>query len=155
MLTQEEADHLIAIDKQFSDTRQIINFPLPGDTFTAPLESIDRRERFQLDIESGRLNRRWKLQLRYRTVEILVRLDMGGPSHINPPKAPNRSLSVYAGRRIDTPHIQRYVQGYNDQWALPLPSQFAPIDDVNVIWREFLSYCNIIAIPALQGRLLP
>ena len=153
MLTQEEADYLITLDKQFFDTGQSISFPQPGQTITASLESLDGRERFQLDIESGNLVRRWKLQLRYRSVEILVRLDMGGPAHMNPDNAPTRSLSAYAGKRIETPHIQRYVEGYNDRWALPLPSQFAPIDDIDVIWREFLKYCNIIVIPALQGRL--
>ena len=154
MLTQAEADHLITIDKQFSDTRQSITFPSPGQTITASLESLDGRERFQLDIETGRLTKRWKLQLRYRSVEVLIRLDMGGPAHLNPANAPNRGLSAYEGKRIETPHIQQYVEGYNDKWALPLPSQFDPIDDVNVIWREFLKYCNIIVIPGLQGRLI-
>ena len=154
MLTQAEADHLITIDKQFSDTRQSITFPSPRQTITASLESLDGRERFQLDIETGSLAKRWKLQLRYRNTEILVRLDMGGPDHLNPANAPNRNLPTYAGKRIETPHMQRYVEGYNDKWALPLPPQFAPLDDVNVIWREFLKYCTIIVIPALQGRLI-
>lgn len=154
MLTQEDADHLITLDKRFSDTNQSIAFPGPGESITVPIESYDGRERFQLDIESGRLNRRWKLQLRYRSTEILVRLDMGGPSHNNPSEAPNSRLRALAGQRIPTPHIQHYVEGYGDKWAFPLPPEFNPPGDIDVVWREFLKYCHVIAIPGLQGRLL-
>ena len=48
-LTQEEADLLIAMEKQWNDNAAL-KFPLPGDRITIPLISTDRREHFILDV---------------------------------------------------------------------------------------------------------
>jgi hypothetical protein len=42
-LTQDEADMLIALEKQPTDNR-ILRFPGPGERITVPLISADRRE---------------------------------------------------------------------------------------------------------------
>jgi hypothetical protein len=151
MLTQAEADTLIAMKKHPLRTNEEIHFPFPGSTERIELVSADGRERFILDLERGRLADKWKLQLRYRSTYILVRLDINGPGHLNPRNAPHRRLSRYAGRRIPTPHIQQYVEGFGDNWALPLPQQFTDPSDVSITWREFLQYCNIVDTPNLQG----
>lgn len=154
MLGQQEADDLIAMDKQLVDPRRMVQFPIPGSTEDIPLESLDGRERFQLDIECGRLNDKWKLQLRYRSAYILVRLDIGGGGHRNPRNAPTGRLAQYEGKTINTPHLQRYVEGYDDQWAIPVPPEFTNPNDIDITWRQFLNYCHIIVIPPLQGRLM-
>ena len=92
MLTQGEADDLIMMEKHLVDPSQSIAFPFPGESVTIPLESTDGRERFQLDLARGSLATSWKIQLRNRQMYILVRLDVGGPGHGNPPKAPNPCL---------------------------------------------------------------
>ena len=150
MLSQAEADDLIAMDKYLVNPSQSIIFPFPGQTEVLALESADGRERFQLDLERGGHTQRWKLQLRNRSVYILVRLEVGGPGHSNPKKAPNRYLSRYEGQRIPTPHLQRYVEGFNDGWATPPPPAFTNIGDVATTWVEFLQYCNIVGAPNLQ-----
>ncbi len=65
-LTQNEADALIAMEKQrVSDERY--EFPMAGDSLVLPLQSSDKREQFYLDISRGRIDlRRGKYQNRAR-----------------------------------------------------------------------------------------
>ena len=80
-LTQSEADALIAIEKhRVSDERSY--FPMSGESLSLPLQSLDKREQFLLDISRGRIDlMRCKYQTRARQVVVLVRLDFGGPPH--------------------------------------------------------------------------
>ena len=156
MLTQDEAESLIAIEKRFEEPVPFVYLPEPGTGITISLVSVDGQESFQLDIRQGRRRREgqssngWTLQLRYGA-EVLVRLETAGPTHPNPDDAPNRRLSRYAGQRIETPHIQIYVEGEDDPWAFPPPDEFTALDDIVVTWREFLSYCNLVETPDLIG----
>ena len=156
MLTQDEAERLIAMEKRFEEPAPFVYLPEPGADITIPLVSIDEQESFQLDIRQGRRRRvgqssnGWMLQLRYGP-EVLVRLETSGPTHPNPDDAPNRRLSRYAGQRVETPHIQIYVEGADRPWAFPPPGEFTALDDIVVTWREFLNYCNLIETPTLMG----
>lgn len=154
MLAQDEAESLIAMEKRFNDTINFLYLPEPGENLTVPLVSLDGRESFLLDIRQGRSgeasSNNWRLQIRHDH-EVLVRLETGGPAHRNPDDAPNRRLSRYAGQRIPTPHIQRYIEGQERPWAFPPTDEFTALDEITVTWREFLSYCNIIEIPSLIG----
>ena len=155
MLSQAEADALINMPKQFDEGimkgTRMIELPVPGDTATFDLLSLDERERFQLDIERGRRAKdKWKIQLRYRGTEILTRLDIGGAAHSNPAKAPTRRLAQFEGMRIPCPHLQRYVEGFGDSWAVPLPPQFTNPDDVPLTWSQFLDYCKVTLPPGAQ-----
>lgn len=77
-LTQSEAHMLIAMEKHRAD-KQRRAFPMPGQSLIAPLQSVDGREQFFLDISRGRIDlRRGKYQNRARQVIVLVRLDFGG-----------------------------------------------------------------------------
>ncbi|MCY4651596.1 MAG: hypothetical protein OXC95_00355 [Dehalococcoidia bacterium] len=152
MLTQDEAERLIAMEKRLEDPLGFMDMPLPGSDMTIRLISDDGAETFYLDARHGRNRRgewspdRWKLQLRYGNTAVLVRLETGGPAHPNPQDAPNRRLARYARQRVETPHIQRYVEGsgkHGDGWAFPPPPEFTALDDIAVTWREFLQYCNI------------
>ena len=150
MLSQQQADDLISIEKVMAlDT---FAFPIPGETLTMPAQTVDHREEFQLDIERGRKNpSKWKMQLRYHNIDILARLDIGGPGHVNPRKAPTRELSRYEGQRMPTPHLQRYVEGFEDTWAIPVPPEFTELGDPMVTWTQFLNYCNVTTPPVGQG----
>ena len=154
MLTQAEAESLIATEKRFEEPVPFIYLPEPGENLTFPLVSLDGQESFLLDVRHGRLEEsspdKWRLQLRYED-EVLVRLETGGPTHTNPKQSPNRRMASYAGRQITTPHIQIYMEGEVRLWAFPPPPEFTALDDIHVTWREFLRYCNLIETPSLMG----
>ena len=53
-LSQEEADRLIAMEKCSVDQRDWL-FPAPGERFTIPLTSLDKRESFVLDVTRAQI----------------------------------------------------------------------------------------------------
>ena len=84
ILTQAEADVLVAVEKHRSDEGRH-KFPMRGASLSVPLHSIDRREHFSLDLSRGRIDlQKVKMQNRGRQVVVLVRLDLGGAPHRNP-----------------------------------------------------------------------
>jgi len=141
MLTQAEADALMAMVKRLVN-KATIQFPLLGDMLQLDVISDDGRESFIIDI-----NRKGKVkatkctyQERYRVIEILVRLDVDGPPHDNPD-----------GTTIPCPHLHIYREGFADKWAIPVPpKQFADTADLVKTLREFLDYCNLREVPAIQ-----
>ena len=108
MLTQAEADALIAMRKTFTEMGAIL-LP-PGVDSTRELVGDDEQERFLLDLWRGtfRLSK-LKFQERARKVIVLVRLDVDGSPHTNPD-----------GERMGGTHLHRYREGYEDKWAAPL-----------------------------------
>ncbi|MXX54103.1 MAG: hypothetical protein F4Z35_09375 [Dehalococcoidia bacterium] len=154
MLTQDEAERLIGMEKRFEDAVDFLLLPEPGQNLTFPLASLDGQESFLLDVRHGQLEEsspnKWRLQLRYGD-EVLVRIETGGPAHRNADDAPTRRLSRYAGQRIQTPHIQMYIEGQDRPWAFPPPDEFTALDDIVVTWREFLDYCGVIETPTPIG----
>jgi hypothetical protein len=137
-----------------SYTEKSVLLPGPDDSITYPLVEKDGREPFQLDINRGRRIDKWTFQLRNRNVTILVGLDIGGPAHPNPDNAPNGALRPFEGMRIPCPHLQRYVAGYGDGWAIPAPPNMGQVGNMEETWRQFLAYCNITTMPALQWGLV-
>lgn len=78
VITQEEADYLLAMEKLRVD-EAVIPFPLHGKRKVLHLQSLDQRENFLLDLSRGRRKElRVKLQTRARATIRLVRLDLGG-----------------------------------------------------------------------------
>lgn len=143
LLTQAEADALIALEKRRIDDREW-EYPMLGGSLTIPLASSDRREHFILDIGRGRIDlRKNTFQNRARQVIVLVRLDLGGPPHRNPD-----------GEEIPCPHLHVYREGYGDKWAMPVPSDLfsSPADPWQVL-QDFMNYCNIIAPPHIKRGL--
>ncbi|MFQ5596880.1 MAG: hypothetical protein ACE5GK_02410 [Nitrospiria bacterium] len=113
LLTQAEADKLIAMQKSFIRTSRV-SVP-SGTDLTYDLISDDKREHFLLDLWRGTLKlSKIKYQTRGRKVVILVRLDIDGAPHTNPD-----------GERIGDSHIHIYREGFEDKWAYPVdPSKF-------------------------------
>jgi hypothetical protein len=143
MLTQSEADALIAMGKSF--VRPVtISIP-PGTDQTHELIGDDKRERFLLDLWRGTLRlSKLKYQTRGRKVIVLVRLDIDGGPHTNPD-----------GFKLNGPHIHLYREGYEDKWAYPIdPKEFSNVSDIYRAFEDFCQYCNIRDIPSLQRGLL-
>lgn len=139
LLTQQEADALLALEKHFLGDERF-DFPSLGGSLRIPLHSSDRREEFSLDITRGRiLLEKNTFQTRARKAVILARLDLAGPPHRNPD-----------GEEIDCPHLHLYREGYGDKWAAPLPEAFAGIEDTVELMDAFMDYCRVVAKPIIE-----
>lgn len=143
MLTQTEADALIAMEKNF-ENRRTITIPVGTDQ-TRELIGADQRERFLLDIWRGTLRiSKVKYQTRGRKVIVLVRLDIDGAPHTNPD-----------GTRIDGAHLHIYREGFEDKWAYPIDTgEFSNVSDIYDAFGDFCRYCNIRNVPSLQRGIL-
>ena len=149
-LAQTEADRLLRMPKEFLEN-DAVEFSLgEAMNFQRQLISVDRRERFLLDVERGRRKRtRLRYQTRGREVIILARLELDGPDHINPPNAPHRP-----GERIRCPHIHMYVEGFEDRVAY----SFGEVSGLNIrdattgltTFEDFLFFCGVQQLPAIQ-----
>src|ERR1041385_1550451 len=112
-ISQAEADSLLHMAKEFVENDSIEFSTTQPMRFERALVSVDRRERFLLDVERGRRKRtRLRYQTRGREVIILARLELDGSDHINPPNSPYRP-----GERIKCPHIHVYLEGFEDRVA--------------------------------------
>jgi hypothetical protein len=142
-LSQAEADSLIAMAKRRADDEER-KFPAPGDRLTIPLVSVDKREDFLLDVTRSQINiSKITHQNRARQVIILMRLDVDGPPHRNPD-----------GELIPCPHLHIYREGYGDKWAYALPpGKFEHLSNLNQTFDDFLTECNVIEAPRIQGGL--
>ena len=141
-LTQAEADALIEMEKNRVNEDQI-NFPMGGESVAVPLQSVDRREQFLLDLSRASINlSKVKMQTRGRQVVVLIRLDLGGAPHRNPD-----------GEEIPVPHLHIYREGFGDKWAFPVPFDgFPAVGDVWTTFEDFLQYCNVTRPPnVLRG----
>ena len=156
MLTQSEADALIAMPKRKAD-EEIYDFPHGGEYLRIPIVSEDGRESFLLDVSRGKIRiNKCTFQERYRDVFILVRLDIGGAPHTNPGVAsvPLLYLEPYNGQKIQCPHLHIYVEGFNHRWAVPAPvERFPQVNDLGSTLDDFFSYCNIVDPPTIQRGL--
>ena len=143
MLTQTEANILIAMEKEF--VKPVTISILPGADQTHELVGNDKRERFLLDLWRGTLRlSKVKYQTRGRKIIVLVRLDIDSAPHTNPD-----------GTKINGTHIHLYREGYEDKWAFPVdPAEFGNPSDIQRTLEDFFRYCNIKNPPPFQGGLL-
>jgi hypothetical protein len=143
VLTQSEADLLITLKKHRVDDKEV-DYPDLGGSVVIPLMSVDKREKFWLDIRRGRIDlRKGTYQNRAREVVVLVRLDFGGAPHRNPD-----------GEEIPAPHLHLYREGYGDKWAYPVPlNKFMDLADLRATLDNFMDYCNITRKPMITRTL--
>lgn len=142
-LTQAEADALIGMEKQRVNEDRC-DFPMGGQSLVLPLQSVDRREQFLLDLSRGRIDLlKVKMQNRGRQVVVLVRLDLGGAPHRNPD-----------GEEIPVPHLHLYREGFGDKWAVAIVAdRFTATSDLWRTLEEFLRFCNITQPPHIERGL--
>lgn len=139
-LSQEEADRLIRVEKRATEAT-VYHFPSLGGRLDIPLASVDGREMFSLDVNRGRIAlRRETFQLRGRRVVVLVRLDLGGPAHLNPDLT-----------EVPTPHLHVFREGFGTRWAVPLPDEdFPDVTDSRRVLTRFMEFCTITRMPHFE-----
>jgi hypothetical protein len=140
-LTQEEADQLMALIKVLEATQQI-QFPQKGETMQLDAHSTEGRIKFIIDVNRGKINiKKCTYQTRYNRSIPLLRIDIEGGIHTNPP--PLRE-------KVPCPHIHIYREGFGDKWAYPLSSKIKtnPSDLVAVL-SDFLEYNHVERRPPI------
>ena len=142
-LSQGEADVLLAMPKRRVQAGAW-EFPAAGQRLMVPLESVDQREQFVLDLHRGRINlAKGTHQNRARRVIVLARLDYGGPPHRNPD-----------GVEIGPTHLHLYREGYGDRWAFEPPQDvFVDLGDRWRTFEDFLRFCSVVE-PVVEQRTL-
>ncbi|MDG6263275.1 DUF6978 family protein [Glaesserella parasuis] len=143
MLAQQEANALLTLEKyDFSNGEY--KFPYMGGSLRLSLQSMDKKETFNLDVTRGYIAlEKITFQTRARKAVVLVRLDIEGPPHRNPD-----------GEEITCPHIHLYREGYGDKWAYPLPDELKLVlDSPYDLLDRFMDYCHIIGKPLIQREL--
>lgn len=143
MLTQQRANELMAMEKYCVDAKSI-QFPASGTAAQIEVKSTDDRESFLIDVNrKGRIRlSKCTYQERYAVVEILLRLDVGGPPHENPD-----------GNVISCPHLHIYKEGFGTKWAYAIPIEFTDTTDLVKTLIEFLNHCKVKDIPQIQRSL--
>ena len=143
MLTQQEADALLVLEK-YDFSNDEYKFPYLGGSLRLSLQSMDKKETFNLDVTRGYIAlEKITFQTRARKAVVLVRLDIDGPPHRNPD-----------GEEIGCPHIHLYREGYGDKWAYPLPDELkCVLDNPYNLLDKFMNYCHIIGKPIIQREL--
>ena len=156
-ITQTDADFFFAMDK-FPDEDKEHQFPISGEKLTIPLTSADKRESFLFDIYRGSIRiTKVTYQNRVRKAYILRRLDLDGPTHVNPEAetVPFPFLEPYNGKEIPTPHLHIYVEGFGEKWAIPANDILETSGkDIYEMMEQFFTYCNIKQFPNIKKTLL-
>lgn len=141
-LTQEEAQYLISIAKEYMGDK-IFEYPDVGGKLNIDLQSHDGKEDFILDITRSRIDfMKYTFQNRVRKAITLIRIDIGGAPHRNPD-----------GKEIGIPHIHIYKERYGDKYAYKLPSNFDGCKDTFDYLNAFMDFCNIVKKPKINMRL--
>jgi len=143
MLTQSEADFLMAMKKSFVSPVSI-SLP-PGSDQTHELIGENERENFLLDLWRGTIRlSKFRYQTRGRKIIVLARLDIDGAPHTNPD-----------GTRIGGSHLHLYREGFDDKWAFKLdPGMFSSPMTMGKAFEDFCRFCNVDMIPSFQESLL-
>lgn len=137
ILTNEEFNKLLQLEKIF--TTQKIILPTIGTVDSFELTDVNNRIPFLLDIDRrGKIElSKYKIQNRYAVTEVLVRIDIDSPPHINPD-----------GTKLSRNHIHIYREGFGDRWAYELKdlkdtNLFQNICTFRNVFNDFCKYCNI------------
>jgi hypothetical protein len=141
--TQAEADDLIMMAK-YRLNEQVWNYPGLGGRCSIPLISSDRREAFVLNLGRSRIDlRKGSYHMRARQIVMLVRLCFGAAPHTNPD-----------GTRLPGTHLHLYREGYEDKWAVLVPTDdFPNVTDLRQTLNDFILYCHIVEPPTIQHEL--
>jgi len=156
-ITQEDADFFFGMEK-FPEEEKEFQFPISGKKLTIGFTSKDKRENFLFDIYRGSIRiTKITYQNRVRKAFILRRLDLDGPTHVNPEAevVPLPFLEPYNGMEIPTPHLHIYVEGYAEKWAIPATDVLEIGDkDMYEMMELFFSYCNVKKSPNIIKMIL-
>lgn len=138
MLSQAEADSLLAVPKTFA-SMAALNVG-GGVNYMRDLLSADAAEAFLLDVRRNQYRlSKLRYQNRARRVFVIARLCVEGPRHTNPD-----------GTSVGRTHLHRFVEGYEDKFADAVaPTMFSDLTDPSLTLAEFCRFCNIGAVPPI------
>jgi MoaA/NifB/PqqE/SkfB family radical SAM enzyme len=138
-----EADKLMAMEKRAVDEKELL-FPPSGERLAVELISLDKREKFMLDVTRAEIKlTKATYQNRARAAIILIRLDLDGPPHRNPD-----------GAEVPCPHLHMYREGYGDKWAVPAPlATYTNTLDLFATFEAFMEQCNVTDPPRIRKGL--
>ena len=142
-MTQAEARKMIEVLKKLLQNGTIA-IPAMGSTASFDLRSVlSENDRFAIvfNRRSKISSDKYTLLLRYIGDEGLLRIDVGGPNHVNPD-----------GTIVPCPHIhvRRKDTGAWDAWATDVPSFFDNVTDRVETFGKFLQYCNVNDIADIE-----
>jgi hypothetical protein len=141
MLSDADASALIEMEKDLVDDH-VIQFPPPGYALKLDARGKGNPEQFFFDVNrkhgSIKLSK-CTYQERHASVELLIRLDVDGPTHVNP-----------NGEEIACPHLHIYRAGFDLKWAVPAPPKLVVPDRLDRTLIAFLRYCKVGFIPNVQ-----
>ncbi len=142
-LSQAEADLLLALEKEAVEEKAY-EYPDLGGALRVPLQSLDGREQFSLDVSRSEINlSKGTCQNRGRVTVVLARLDFGGPPHRNPDD-----------EEIPCPHLHVYREGFGDRWAVKVPpGAFSDLTDPWKSLHDFMRFCNVTKAPTFRQGL--
>ena len=156
-ITQQDADFFFEMEK-FPEEEKEYQFPSSGQKLTITFTSSDKRENFLFDIYRGSIKiTKITYQNRVRKAFILRRLDLDGPTHVNPEAevVPFSFLEPYNGKEIPTPYLHIYVEGYREKWAIPADLLIkVEGKDIYETMNDFFKYCNVNQMPKIIKTLL-
>ncbi|SEN98908.1 hypothetical protein SAMN04488134_10343 [Amphibacillus marinus] len=145
-MEQSLIDECINCIKEINHNSNIYILPKKG--FSDYLNLKSDNHLFIVDVNrKGRKKPQFTLQLRNRSFKdyTLIRLDIFGPDHQNPP-----GNFPYAGKRIPCPHIHIANSEYGAKVAYPLNESYAKmyltndqLEDLIIILQKFLEYCEV------------
>jgi len=141
---------LIQLSKRFVEDAPIELSKDLGMDYVRELLSLDRREKFFLDIRRSRRQRAYlRYQTRARQCIVLARLEIDGPRHQNPPHGDDKG-----GRWITGTHLHIYREGFEDKIAYELHEvpgfSFTQPLELTETFAEFLDFCQVVERPVVQ-----
>lgn len=157
-----EFETLEYIQEEKELVQEEIDFPRYGEKSTENAVGINSKEKYLFDINRGRVHlKKVTLQNRIQKTIILLRLDIGGPPHSNPPIDDEHAPEVLHG-----PHLHVYSPEFGDSMAYKLNDPFLnkinprfDIEKFNTksdieLYKSFLEFCNVANMPTIIAQFL-
>lgn len=155
MLTNEEVEYLLKLDKSLYDPRQVIDLKEKKNRLIL-ISPIDNDYKFWMEITSNtKINFKTSIHhLESESFVGLLRIDFKG-RHQNPIEIKStlpENLKKYAGKWFDLnePHMHIFVEGYKPLvWAIPLsdtdfePKEIKDVNDISDLICSFASRINL------------
>jgi hypothetical protein len=147
VLSQDEADEMLAMQKRFRSSQLIsldVGVRIARDL--DPVALIEPSPRLMLDIQRATIRlSKIKYQHRGARTVVLARLDVSGSPHTNPDQV-----------EISGTHLHLFREGFEDKWASELVlSEWTDLTDKELTLRDFCKRFNIDQLPPVRVPLPP
>lgn len=145
LLTQDEFEYILGLEKEFSENDNILLGPNPI-SWSRDIKSKTTKDMFILGFRRASIEvKKFTYNKRFRSCITLLRYDSMG-AHTNPVGTDEK--------RFDGPHVHLYREGFEDKWAFPVSSiGVDSSDDISGVLAKIFKYCNIATHPIIVGSL--